>query len=199
VISGLVREVNAGFIGGVRVFTRTGAPEASTDDSGAFSVTAGPQDSVLFSKAGFETNFWRVSGAAPQAPLLMKLQRQYLLTADAGVSTVITDDDHSYSNIEENSFWEGQYACSPCKEITVRSNNAGGRLSLRWTGTIPLELWAGDYYAAPTIHAAGMAGASELTVDVQGRLNTVLVGLGSSPSPHQPLIGPIAFELTLGQ
>ncbi|OFW20003.1 MAG: hypothetical protein A3H97_22580 [Acidobacteria bacterium RIFCSPLOWO2_02_FULL_65_29] len=74
--------------------------------------------------------------------------------------------------------------------------SGGSRLRLRWVGSTPLDLWAGEYYSGATSHGAG-AGESELVLDVPGRLDTVLVGVGPRNGAPQTLAATERFHLTI--
>jgi hypothetical protein len=71
------------------------------------------------------------------------------------------------------------------------------KLRLRWIGSTPLDLWAGELYTGASAHGAGAAGTSELVVDVPGRLDTVLVGVGPRNGAPQTLAATQRFDLTI--
>lgn len=201
-VAGTVREVNGAPLTGVTVTVQypPGA-STSTDSTGAFSLADVPPAWLRFQKDGFRTtDMWLVDFALNgRGPLIVKMQPLFVLSAEAEVSSVITNDDLSYSSVEDDgSFWNGTYSCAPCKEIVVRPIRDGGRLRLHWTGPTPLDLWAGGGYSGVSAHAAGAAGESELVLDVpRGRLDTVLVGVGPRNGRSQTLTATESFHLTI--
>ena len=202
-VAGTVREVNGGPIAGVRVATNPPGGAATTDSVGAFSLENVTQSVLVFQKDGFRFTYWtKPTDFASNAsgPLSIKMQPLFTLSVASGVSSVISADDLTYSLEHEDSFWEGKetYFCAPCKEIAVRPAFQGGaRLRLRWIGSTPLDLWAGEYYSGASSHGAGAAGKSELVLDVPGRLDTVLVGVGPRNGAAQTLAATESFSLTI--
>jgi hypothetical protein len=201
-VAGVVREVNGAPLAGVSVTTGPApGPATTTDGAGVFSLAEVTQNFVTFQKAGFVFTFWNVPanfGSGSSAPVSVKMQPRLDLSADAGVSSVITNDDLSYSDVEGNSFWNGTYSCSPCKEIWIVPNRDGGRFHLHWTGPVPLDLWVGQYYSTVPAYAAGVDGESDLVLVVPaGSLDTVLVGVGPRNGAPQKLTATATFNLTI--
>ncbi len=202
-VSGIVREVNGGTLTGVTVRTNPPGGAATTDSAGAFSLESVTQSVLVFQKDGFRFTSWsKPTDFASNAggPLSIKMQPLFILSLASGVSSVISADDLTYSSEHEDSFWEGKetYFCAPCKEIAVRPAFQGGaRLRLRWIGSTPLDLWAGEYYSGASSHGTGAAGESELVLDVRGRLDTVLVGVGPRNGAPQTLAATEHFDLTI--
>jgi hypothetical protein len=129
---------------------------------------------LLFQKPEYRWSLWRVPSASNPAELLAvrgKLQPIFTLSADARVDSVIAPDDLTYSSEFENSFWDSTYYCSPCKEIrVVPSVGSDGIVRLRWTGSVPLDLWGGEYYGGTHATAVGKPGQSELTLSVPNQM-----------------------------
>jgi hypothetical protein len=203
--SGTVRAVDGGPLEGVRVYvTIPDTPAVFTDAAGAYTLADVPGGYVVFQKEGFLV--WSSvpagagssvpAGAAHEVTVNAKLQPTLALKPGVPLSTVVSPDDLTYSDDLENSFWGGDYMCDPCKEIFITPAVRGSaKLRLQWTGSTPLELWVGDYYVSTLSHGANATG-QELTVDVSGNLNTILVGVGAlQPAPIQP----IPFQLTIDQ
>jgi len=201
-VSGIVREVNGAPLTGVTVRTNPPGGAATTDSVGAFSLENVTQSVLVFQKDGFRFTYWsKPTDFASNAggPLRIKMQPLFTLSVASGVSSVISADDLTYSSEHEDSFWEGKetYFCAPCKEISVRPALGRARLRLRWIGSTPLDLWAGEYYSGASSHGAGAAGKSELVLDVPGRLDTVLVGVGLRNGAPQRLAATESFDLTI--
>ena len=201
-VSGIVTEVNGAPLAGVSVRTTPGGPSTTTDAAGTFSLTGVTQDILVFEKNGYEWNAWnKPAGGTSSGPLAMtiKLQPIFNLTMDAGVMSLISNDDLTYSSALENSFWDGTYFCGPCKEIGLQpALLTGARLRLTWNGPAPLSLWAGEYYSAPSAHAEGTSQQSELVLDVPpGRLDTVLVGAAFRDGLPVVLSQTVSFQLTV--
>jgi hypothetical protein len=198
-VAGIVREVNGGPLADVRIVTNPNVGATTTDGAGVFSFTDISPTTLVFQKAGFESSFWKLEASFVQSPVpvTIRMEPSFVLSADAGVSSVITNDDLSYSSDKLDPFWDGAYFCAPCKQMSVAAARGSGKLHLHWMGPVPLELWAGEYYGAPQ-HAAGAAGDSELVLEVApGRLEAVLVGIGGGAGEPKTLAGPIAFDLTI--
>jgi hypothetical protein len=202
-VAGVVREVNGAPLTGVTVETNPPGLSTRTDSTGVFSLESVTQSVLVFQKDGFRFTSWsKPTDFASNAggPLSIKMQPRFILSVASGVSSVISADDLTYSSEHEDSFWEGKetYFCAPCKEIAVRPAFQGGaRLRLRWIGSTPLDLWAGEYYSGASSHGAGAAGESELVLDVRGRLDTVLVGVGPRNGAPQTLAATEHFDLTI--
>jgi hypothetical protein len=127
-----------------------------------------------------------------------KMQPLVTLTESSPVSNVISPDDLTYTSDLENSFWEGTYYCNPCKEISVHpAVNRNTRLRVHWTGSIPLDLWAGQYYGSVMAAGEGTASEHDLVIEVPAGLDTVLVGLGKRNGVPQTLNQPVAFQLSI--
>jgi len=131
--------------------------------------------------------------------LNVKLQPRLVLAADTPVSSVVSSDDLTYSSDLVNSFDvnnpEDYYYCSACKEISISSLvSRDGRLRLSWTGSVPLEMWVGEYWTGVKEHQSVDSAQQQLTIDMSGRrLDSILVGIGSNTAIAQP----IAFRLTV--
>ena len=198
-VSGIVREVNGEPLTGVTIPT-PGGP-VTTDSAGAFAVENVTQSVLVFQKDGFRFTYWSkpTDFASNPGALTIRMQPLFFLSVASGVSSVISADDLTYSSEHEDSFWEGKekYFCAPCKEISVRPAFQGARLRLRWAGSTPLDLWAGEYYGGATSHGAGAVGESELVLDVPGKLDTVLVGVGLRHEAPQTLAATESFNLTI--
>jgi hypothetical protein len=201
-----VHEVNGGPLAGVQVsaLPRFGGPSTTTDDQGKFELeTVTDEGGLFFQKPGYRWNVWSVPSLSNPSELRSvsaKLQPIFTLSADARVESVITPDDLIYSSEIGNSFWDGTYYCSPCKEIWVRPSAGSGRtLHLRWTGSAALDLWGGEYYGAAHATAVGQAGPSELTLIVPPAkvFDTLLVGLSKRSGAPQRLQETINFQLTI--
>ena len=201
-MTGIVTEVNGGPLAGVKVLTSPSGASTTTDAAGTFSFTGITQGVLVFEKDGYEWNAWnKPTVTTSDSPLSMtiKLQPVFILAMDADVASLISNDDLTYSSALENSFWDGVYFCGPCKEVSVRpALLTGARLRLTWSGSIPLAMWAGEYYSAPSAQAEGSPDRSELLLDVPpGRLNTVLVGTAFHNGLPLVLSQPIDFLLTV--
>jgi hypothetical protein len=199
-VAGVVREVNGAPLTGVTVETNPPGLSTRTNGTGAFSLEDVTQSVLVFWKDGFRFTYWSkptdfASNAA--GPLSIKMQPLFTLSVASGVSSVITEDDLTYLSENEDSFWAGTYFCAPCKEIQVRPVHTGARLRLRWTGPTPLDVWAGEYYAGVSAHGAGASGESEVVLEVPGRLDTVLVGVGPRNGAPQTLVATESFDLTI--
>jgi len=196
-VTGTVREVNGGPLGNVAV-TSTGHSTVTAAD-GTFSLRDIVQPVLIFQKPGFRYTYWRRTGAADTESPLVRMQPQFILQKDAPVASILTNDDLTYSSEAEDSFWDSDYFCSPCKEVGVGAGNDGGvRLLLEWTGSTPLDIWTGDYYTGVSASKLGQEDESRLVLDVSpGRLNTLLIGVGRRASQPQPMAGTITFRVTI--
>jgi hypothetical protein len=107
------------------------------------------------------------------------------------MSGVVTPDDLTYSSAQLDdyafwAFWEGKYDCRPCKLINVSGVSKGAVLRLSWSGVVPMTLWAGDAYNAPSVTIRGEPGQSKLEVVAPPvAINTILVGFDPNVSPLQ--------------
>lgn len=204
--AGTVHEVNGGSLAGVQVsaLPRFGGPSTTTDDHGRFELeTVTDAGGLFFQKPGYRWNDWRLPSPSSPAELLAvsaKLQPIFTLSVDARVESVIASDDLTYSSDIGNSFWDGTYYCSPCKEIRVFPNAGSGQtLHLRWAGSVALDLWGGRYYNGLSATVVGQPGQSEFTLIVPTGMifDTLLVGLGLRNGAPQALQETIGFQLTL--
>jgi hypothetical protein len=204
--AGTVHEVNGGPLGGVRVspLARFGGATTVTDGGGRFEFeTIADERGLFFEKPGYRWNTLALPSLSNPAELLAlsaRLQPIIALSADARVDSVITPDDLTYSSELANSFWDSSYYCSPCKEIrVVPTAGGGGTLHLRWTGSTPLDLWGGQYYAGVLATAVGQAGQTELTLKIPNgtQFDTLLVGVGQRGGAAQTLQESVSFQLTI--
>ena len=93
-VTGVVRAVNGAPLAGVSVTAR--GPATTTGDAGVFSLAGITQTTILFQKAGFLYSYWSMPPgftSGPGAPLSIKMQPRLELSADAGVSSLITNDE----------------------------------------------------------------------------------------------------------
>ena len=201
--SGTVRVVDGGPIEGVSVSSHGQSTVTTvTDVSGAFTLESSGAINLVFWKSGYH---WAVAWVPPtgdQGPMTVnvKLQPEVILAVNSPVSNVISPDDLTYDSNKIDSFEEGDYYCSPCKEITIYPwvQGAGVRFRVHWTGPIPLDLWVGDRYVGVT--ASGIGNSSDHELIVEGgasTLDTVLIGLGKRNGVPQTLNQPVAFQLSI--
>jgi hypothetical protein len=201
-LSGIVREAGGGPLVGVTVRSPSG-PRTTTDASGAFSISDVRQTTtggmLIFDKPGFRAASWDMPGSFRTNPeaLVIRMQPVFFLSANSPVASTISSDDLSYSGLLENSFWDSSYNCSPCKEIRVAPILQGARLHLHWSGSTPLDIWAGEYYGGVNATAAGGSGESDIVLDVRGPLDNVLVGVGLRSGAPQEVSTTIRFTLTV--
>ena len=199
-VRGLVRESGAGPLGGATVewFT-TRAPGAVpggfTADDGTFSARPAAGDILSFWSA---SHFRMLSpvpvDANPDEPLdiVVTLQRILVVSADAPVTALLTDDDATHTEMTSDAFFDGEYACGPCKRIDVLMPPASGLLRVTWTGEVPLTLWAADTYGPPTRFTR--TGEREIAVPILTRLYTLLIGRDAGSGP---LGAPVRFTVAI--
>jgi hypothetical protein len=206
-VTGTVREVNGGPIAGATV--AVGNPplqlSTTTDSAGAFALAGITSTNwpVLIYKDGFLAAQRSLVPADLNGAgrLLLKMQPSLVLSAGSGLSSVITNDDVSYTSNGDSGegLFDGVWSCGPCKVVAIQPARTGGRFRLHWAGSTPLDLWAGGGYGEVAASAAGVAGASDLVLDVPpgATLATVLVGVGPRNYVQGVLAGPEAFSLTV--
>jgi hypothetical protein len=212
-VAGIVRAVDGPPLAGVSVKPNAaGVSSTTTDAAGAFALREVLQDTLVFQREDYRFATWHRSGHPSNilSQINVRLQPLLTLSMERGVSSTLSNDDLTYSsdgsessvrydNDFQGSFWNGTYQCGPCKEIRVRPLiNGGTRLHLRWTGAMPLKIWAGEYYNGVTARATAASDQSELTLDEPYALDTVLVGFEFPQSGTAPILSaPVRFELTL--
>src|SRR5581483_8885775 len=195
-VSGIVREVNGDAIPGVTVSSRPTGPTTTTGPDGTFVVSGAISNYLVFQEVRhvFTSSAMPNDGRDTMSGLVIKMQPSATVSFDTPVVGVISADDLTYSSDLENSYWEGEYHCSPCKEIWVdRSSQTNAVIRLRWSGTTPLSLWTGTYYGSVGKIAYGAAGASELSLKAS-IFDTFLVGIAY---PFSPPPEGVPFELTI--
>ena len=128
----------------------------------------------------------------------MRIQRGLEVSEASPVSSVITDDDVTYTGDLGDAFSDGDYVCGPCKWIAVARNGivtTTTTLRLTWSGGQPLTLWAGQGWGVP-VQFTARPGESEITATVTGqRPQLVLVGVDSRASSLTG--GPWTFTPTI--
>jgi hypothetical protein len=161
------------------------------------------QTVLAFTKDGMRPAYWVRQGDSTTGEANVKMQPFFLLEESTPLNSIITDDDLTYSGDNEDSFWDSDYLCSPCKEIRVRlETQRAVSLLLEWTGSAPLDIWAGDHYAGVVVSRVGAEGSTAIVIDVPAltgtrRLDTVLVGAGLRNGRRQAVSSPISFTLTV--
>jgi hypothetical protein len=197
--SGTVRAVDGGPLEGVKVTGNIRDPKSALSGASGSYTLDGITGPVWFTKDGYVSSGIREpSTPDPIVTTNVRLQPRFVLTADSPVSSVVSPDDLTYSSDLLNSFDVNNdgdyYHCSPCKEIFIASlPSRYGRLRLSWAGSVPLDMWVGEFYVGLSEHQNVDSTQQQLTIDMAGRrLDTILVGIGSDTSITQP----IAFRLT---
>lgn len=194
---GVVHEPGAGPVEGVIVSAvGVSVGPSYTDANGAFELTGPVRDGLFFERTGYTSTFWRRRG--DPASIDVRLQRS--LTASVGVplSAQIFPDGPTYSSGEQSLGWGGSFYCGPCRFVSVRPPlTNGGRVRLRWTGDIPLDLVAGEYYGDYLPLSAASSEPGALDVEVPSYVNVLLVGPGRQDGIERVVTHAIAFTLAI--
>jgi hypothetical protein len=112
-------------------------------------------------------------------------------------ATVISADDLAYSGEYGDVYWESTYRCSNGKQIWLTPFPAGAvQVQLRWSGSLPLDLWIGRHYEGLQKVVHGEPGRAELTVE-SANADTILVGIDALTRPGLTLTSPVSFEITV--
>jgi len=198
-----VREVNGGPLANVTVYTNVpNSPTSLTDADGTFTITGVTGGFLVFQERSHRWADWRISRDQPDvvSGIVAKMQPNLTVSPASALTNIITSDDLTYSDDLQNSYWDGYYLCGPCKEIRIDPSAQGPVLvHLRWSGSVPLSLWAGVYYGTGAVVARGQPGASELTFRSTAKIDTLLVGIDGYQAQPAPLDHLVPFEVTLEQ
>ena len=200
IVTGLVREANGPALNGVLVSTGTGGARSWTATDGTFLIEPRLGDALIFNLPGYFYMFWHAPAdvrAGQRLDIEMKLQRYLQVSASAPITTLLTDDDPTHTEMTSYAFNEGPYACGPCKQIGLASPPGTGILRVTWTGDVPLTLWAGEGWSGPTRYAA-RSGEREIAIAISEvpaqPVNTLLVGLDAGSGP---LGSPVTFTVSI--
>lgn len=192
---GAVREPGAGPVAGVTVACGPGT-SVETDAEGRFTCPR-LTSRLLFQKTGYRYALW-TSSLGPADAIDVRMQRILTLTTTPLTATVYPDDPE-YSIELGNMFWDQPYFCRPCRFVSVRPTiKEGTRIRVRWSGSAPLDLVAGDYYSdGPQPAVPHVAGPSELVLPIVGPVDVLLVGPGRRNGAPPDLSEPVTFTVTI--
>jgi hypothetical protein len=126
-----------------------------------------------------------------------KVQPRLVVAEGTTVSSSISADDLAYSGEYGDVYWESTYRCSNGKQIWLTPFPAGAvQVQLRWSGSLPLDLWIGRHYEGLQKVVHGEPGRAELTVE-SANADTILVGIDALTRPGLTLTSPVSFEITV--
>jgi hypothetical protein len=193
-VTGVVSEVDAGPVSGVTV--AAGSSRVTYTDSNGSFVLGDVGTFLTLSKNGFvERDVAVPAGRAADLGTLL-IQRAITLSGGSSVASRISSMDVAY---DLTYLWGDPPAwCSPCKWIDMQTGGRELDIRLQWSGSVPLQLWAGAYSPVVSLRAGPKAGDSELTLRIPAATRFLLVGLASDtsvPRP-QPFPEPQAFAIT---
>ena len=199
-VSGTIGEVDGGPLAGAKVTTAYTSP-AFTDAAGAFSVAfpAYVRANVITADAaGYESRQFPFSAGAADVRLgTIRLQPIILLAELTSLAGILSPNDlFSYVG-----GYDG-FECSPCKPLRLRVGTTQRILvSLRWTGSTPLRLWAqltkDGRLLDDVLTATAVRGQSDLALVVPASPGDTRLWVGlPALSDSKGLDGPIAFQVT---
>lgn len=195
-IRGTVRAVDGGPVEGARVLA-AGRLLATSDNEGLFTIRDAAVSHLYVGKSpDFEGTAWPVPPGS-EVWVETKVQPRLVVVKGTSVSSSISAGDLTYSGEYEDAYWESTYRCSSCKQIALSPFPVGAvQVRLRWSGSLPLDLWIGQYYQGLQKVAHGEPGLSELTVE-SANADTILVGIDALTRPGLTVTNPVSFEITV--
>ena len=196
IIKGSVRTVDGGPVEGATVYA-AGKLAATSDNEGLFTIRDVAANHISVSKSpDFVGTAWLVPPGS-EVWVETKVQPRLDVVKGTTVSSSISADDLTYSGEYEDVYWESTYRCSNCKQIFLSPFPTGTvQVRLRWSGSLPLDLWIGQYYQGLQKVAHGEPGLSELTVE-SPNASTILVGIDALTRPGLTVTAPVSFEITV--
>ena len=196
IISGTVRAVDGGPVEGATVLA-SGKLAAKSDSEGRFTIRENTANLIyVYKSPDFEGTAWPVPPGS-EVRVETRVQPRLVVVKGSTVSSAISADDLTYSGEYEDAYWESTYRCSSCKQISLSPFPVGAvQVRLRWSGSLPLDLWIGQYYQGLQKVAHGEPGLSELTVE-SANADTILVGIDALTRPGLTVTSPIRFEITV--
>jgi hypothetical protein len=198
IISGTVRAVDGGPIEGATVFVPGMNRIAATSDSdGRFTIRDVTANLIYVNKPpDFVGTAWPVPPGS-EVKVDAKVQPRLIVAKGTTVSSSVAADDLTYSGEYEDAYWESTYRCSSCKQIWLANYPAGAvQVRLRWSGSLPLDLWVGRHYEGLQRVVHGAPGLSELTVE-SADADTLLVGIDALARPGLTVTTPVSFEISV--
>lgn len=196
IISGTVRAVDSGPVEGATVLA-SGKLVARSDSDGRFTIRDVPADRIyVYKSPDFVGTAWPVPPGS-EVKVDTRVQANLVVVKGTTVSGSISADDLTYSGEYEDVYWESTYRCSSCKQMRLSPYPVGAvQVRLRWSGSLPLDLWIGQHYQGLQKVAHGEPGLSEVTVE-SANADTILVGIDALTRPGLTVTAPVSFEITV--
>ena len=150
--------------------------------SGFFAVT-GVVRSLSLQKTGYVLRTANVPEGLAVDLGSLNLQRTITLAVGSRVSSQISSADVPYDLFY---MWDLGFFCSPCKWIDLKPAHQDLAIQLRWSGDVPLTLWAEDSHSYdPMIVVSAKPGDSALTALIPAAFDVVLIGIRSETFTQQ--------------
>jgi hypothetical protein len=196
--TGWVTEVDSGrAVPGANLSTSGSTPAAAAlSDANGFFVLAGVGTSFALAKHGFVSRNVGVPEGQDIDLGVVRFQRAIEISAGASITSQISSTDVPYDDFYR--MWDDGMFCSPCKSIDLHTQQRDIVIRVRWSGDLPLTLWAGGLVGntynelkTPPVPA----GESSVSLLVPATTTVLLVGVANA-TPGQHSIGaPVPFEL----
>ena len=193
-VSGTIVEIDGGPVEGVSISNAGSSPvsTAFSAANGFFAVT-GVAKFMNLVKEDFVSRFIEVPAGQDVDLGIVPLQRRILVKNGSRVSGRLSPADVVYSDTYP--MWDEGIWCAPCKRFDLDGRPEELVADLRWSGAIPLQLWASDAYT--DVIGRPEPGASALTLRLPPTARFLLIGVPSSTLSPEPLQQPINFELSI--
>jgi hypothetical protein len=190
-VTGRVIEVDGGPVSGVSVSGRY--PSVAISNANGLFVVKEVGTYLTLDKTGYVTRTADVPEGQATDLGTVYLQRAITLATGSRVSSRISSADVPY---DLSDMWDQGVFCSPCKSIDLQPGQQNLAIELRWSGDVPLTLWAAaDYYGRFSV-TTGQPGESALTALIPAATRVLLVGVRSETFTQQTVAQPVPFELT---
>ena len=193
-VSGTIVEIDGGPVHGVTISTAGSLPASTaySDAHGSFVITGVAQFMNLV-KEDFVPRFVEVP-LGPDVDLgTVYLQRRILVKSGSVISSRLSAVD--LVSGDTYPMWDVGIWCAPCKRFDLDGRPEELVANLRWSGAVPLQLWATDAYT--DVIGRPEPGASELTLRLPSTARFLLIGVPSSTRSPEPLQQPMNFALSI--
>jgi hypothetical protein len=193
-VSGRIVEFDGGPVEGVRISNAGSLPLSTAfSDANGFFVITGVAKFINLVNEDFVSGFVEVPIGQDVDLGTVHLQRRILVNNGSRVSSRLSAEDVVSS--DSYPMWDLGIWCAPCKRFDLDGRPEELIAELQWSGAIPLQLWATDFYT--DVIGRPEPGASALTLRLPPTARFLLVGVPSSTFSPQPLQQPIDFDLSV--